>query len=188
MQVISSLLNLNTRYIKDKEIIDIFKGSQSRIRTMALVHEKLYLSKDIAKINFADYIQSLSSNLFQVYKTSPNKINLKVDVKQVQLDLTAAVPCGLIINELIANALKYAFPAKRTGEITVRLLAEKKNGANDNYTLIVSDNGIGLPEDLDFQDTRTLGLRLVNMLVKQLNGSIELTRGKGTLFNISFKG
>jgi PAS domain S-box-containing protein len=184
MQVISSLLNLQSRRITDEEALAMFIDTQSRVKSMALVHEKLYQSKDIAHINFADYIRSLTTNLFQSYREKQTGIKLTTDVGAVLLDIPTAIPCGLVINELTANALKHAFPNGKKGDIHIALhLVE-----GDELELIVSDNGIGFPEALDFRNPETLGLQLVNSLVEvQLNGTIELDKNGGTTFKITFK-
>ena len=119
MQIVSSLLDHQTQFIKDKKVIEIFTESQNRIASMALVHEKLYQSKDLAKIDFNDYISDLVANLFQSYVKNSGKIKLNMNIENIQLDIDLAIPCGLIINELVTNSLKYAFPAGRVGEIKV---------------------------------------------------------------------
>ena len=183
MQVIISLLNLQSKHVKDKRDWEIFKDSQNRIKSMALIHDKLYQSKDLASINFAEYIENLARHLFNTYSVSSSAIKLVADIKDVPLDIDTAIPCGLIINELISNSLKYAFPDGREGEIQIKLYASK----DDTFSLIVRDNGIGLPEDLDFRNTKSLGLQVVVALVEQLKGTIELDRSEGTAFKIVFK-
>jgi PAS domain S-box-containing protein len=183
MQVISSLLNLQSRRIKDKGALEMFKATQSRVKSMALIHEKLYESGDIVSIDFADYIRSLISNLFQSYQVNPKDVNLTTAITVVALDITTAIPCGLIINELIANALKHAFPDGKKGQIHIAM--HPLDG--DAVELIVRDTGIGFPEALDFRNTKSLGMQLVISLVEgQLGGSIELDRSAGTTFKIKF--
>ena len=182
MQIISSLLNLQSRSIIDEKVLDMFQGSRNRIRSMALVHEKLYQSKDIARIDFGQYIQSMIVYLFQSYKVNPNVVKLKTVVKDISLDINTAIPCGLIINELTSNSLKHAFPGDKEGEVYINLYSDKDN----KYTLIVSDNGVGFPKDLNYRKTDSFGIQLVNMLVEQLNGSIKLERRVGTKFTIKF--
>lgn len=187
LQIISSLLNLQSGYIKDKHSLGMFKESQNRIKSMALVHEKLYQSKDLANIDFAGYIQSLAVNLFRSYGANQNGIIPKIRVDNVSLGIDTAIPCGLIINELVSNSLKYAFPNGRKGEIWIELYAEN-TGNESKYTLIVGDNGTGLPEGMDFRNTESLGLQLVNTLVSQIGGTIELNSdAAGTEFRIKFK-
>jgi PAS domain S-box-containing protein len=181
MQVISSLLNLQSGYINDTQALEIFQDSQNRVRSMALIHEKLYRSKNLAEIDLGEYVNDLATHLFRSYKADGKGITLKVQAEDVHLGIDAAVPCGLIINELISNALKHAFPNGRRGEILVEL---QKN--QQQISLCVSDNGIGFPTDLDFQNTNSLGLQLVNTLVGQLDGTIELQNGSGTTFKINF--
>ena len=182
MQVISSLLKLQSGYIKDKEALEIFKKSTSHVRLMALIHEKLYQSKDLARIDFAEYVRGLTSYLLVMYNVSSSLIKLNIDVKNVFLDINTAIPCSLIINELVSNAFKYAFQDGKKGKIKIALHHINKN----KFELIVSDNGIGFPKDLDFRNTESLGLQLVITLVKQLGGAIELHSNGGTEFKISF--
>ncbi len=182
MQIISSLLRLQSKQIKNKKILDIFNVGQDRIRSMALIHESLYQSKDLSRINFADYIERLTTHLFSMYRIGMERVQLKVNVNKVFLNINQAIPCGLIVNELVSNSLKHAFPNGQEGEISVRM-----NGNNWGKTsLIVKDNGVGFPEDLDFQNTETLGMQLVTDLVSQIEGNIELSREKGTEFKIAF--
>lgn len=182
LQVISSLLKLQAGYIKDDRILEVFKESQNRIRAMALIHEKLYQSDDLAKTDFSEYIRSLVTNLFRSYSISSRLIKLNIQVENVRLSIDTAIPCGLIINELISNSLKYAFSPGQAGEISIRLSSE----AEDCYTLVVQDNGLGLPTDLNFRNTRSLGLQLVCSLAKQLHGTIDLECQHGASFKITF--
>jgi PAS domain S-box-containing protein len=183
MQVISSLFNLQAGYIKDEEALRILKEGQTRIRSMALVHEKLYQSGDLSKIDLAGYIQSLSAHLFHVYLVDPNQVRLETEFGDVTLDINSAVPCGLILNELISNALKHAFPAGRKGVLTIRL-RRRKDGAVE---LRIADNGVGFPKGLDFRRTESLGLQIVNLLVGQLEGTIKLAGKNGTVFTVAFR-
>ncbi|MEA1935662.1 MAG: sensor histidine kinase, partial [Thermodesulfobacteriota bacterium] len=181
MQVISSLLNLQAGYVKDEQALELFRECQNRVRTMALIHERLYQSKDLASIDFADYIRSLAGGLLHMYSIDPDIIKLNIHAEDVFLDINKAIPCGLIINELVSNAFKHAFPEGREGEISITL---KEDKADNRYTLIVSDNGVSFPVDLDFRETETLGMRLVNILTEQLHGTIEIDRSDGTSFEI----
>ncbi len=184
MQVITSLLKLQAGHFKDKEYLDMFEESQGRIRSMALVHEKLYQSGDLAHVEFDGYVKTLAKGLFRAHGVDPGKIGLKINVENVPLGLDNAVPCGLIINELVSNSLKYAFPQDKGGEIGIDL--HSING--DQLELRVSDDGIGLPEDLDFRKTESLGLHLVTILAEdQLEGKVELNRDRGTRYSIQFK-
>ena len=181
MQIISSLLRLQARSLNKPKMAEMFKESQNRIRTMALIHEKLYQTEDLSSVNFGQYIRSLMVHLFHTYKINPNIIRMKTDVADVSLDINRAIPCGLIINELVSNSLKHAFPDKRKGEINIKLSVYRKK-----IRLIVGDNGVGLPKKISFREPETLGLQLVSDLVKQIEGTIRLEGAKGTAFHISF--
>jgi two-component sensor histidine kinase len=183
LQVISSLLSLQTRQISDKHTLEVFENSSNRVRAMATIHEKLYLSDDLAKVDFGQYIHALVAHLFQSYKISCQYIRLRTEVENIALDLDRAVPCGLMINELVSNSLKYAFPEDRKGEILVRLARQ-----GDGYVLQVSDDGVGFPDDVDFRSSKSLGLQLINTLVKQLHGTIEMINTNGTEVTIEFPG
>jgi two-component sensor histidine kinase len=186
LQVISSLLNLQAQNLDDEKTLAIFKESKDRIRSMALVHENLYKSPDLGIIDFAEYVKSLANGLFRSYTADPNKIVLHLKIADVALSVDVAAPCGLIINELISNALKYAFPPslKRKAKIEIALTIKKDN----NIELVVKDNGVGIPENVDMGTVDSLGLFLVNILVKdQLGGSLEIVREEGTAFHIRFK-
>jgi two-component sensor histidine kinase len=148
---------------------------------MALVHEELYQSEDFSRVDFADYIRRLTANLFHTYQTGPVAVSLRVDVKNVYLTVDTAIPCGLIINELVSNALKHAFHGRAEGSITIRL---QRDGAA--HVLTVSDDGVGLPPDVDPWTTETLGLQLVSTLTRQLGGSLAVIREKGTQFELRF--
>ncbi|AUB56133.1 MULTISPECIES: sensor histidine kinase [Methanobacterium] len=180
LMVISSLLNLQSKYIKDKAALEVFRESQNRARSMALIHTMLYQSTDLKCINFGDYIAKLTSELFRTYITQDN-IDLNLDVGEVLLDINTSIPLGLIVNELVSNSLKHAFPHGEKGEVTVRF-----HKVNDHFTFQVSDTGIGFPSDLDYQRTNSLGMRLVNTLTDQLDGEIELDTTRGTSFTINF--
>jgi len=183
MQIISSLLNLQASQMKDENALKMSKESQSRIRSMALVHEKLYKSQDLSHINFSDYIRSLATHLFQFNQVNPNLIQLKMDLEDVFLDIQTAIPCGLILNELITNALKYAFPKNSGGEITV----EWHPAGDHAFQMVVKDDGVGIPEDMDIQNPKSFGLQIVTMLVNQLEGNMEVQRKGGTIFKIVFR-
>ena len=182
LQVISSLLKLQSRYIQDSRVSEMLKESQNRVRSMALVHEQLYQSKDLSNIDFAEYIQNLAHNLFQAYENHAEGVKLQTNIAPCSLNIDTAVPCGLIINELVTNALKYAFKGQVKGKINIDFTLDN----NRVCVLTVSDSGIGFPQDLDYRKARTLGLRLVGSLVKQLRGGIELLETAGTTFRITF--
>jgi len=182
LQVISSLLNLQSQHIKDKASRAMFQESQNRVRAMALIHEKLYQSDDMAHIDIAAYMQDLTASLFSTYTVS-NEIKVTITVTDIFLTITTAIPCGLIINELVSNALKHAFPHQQDGTITVSMTPS----TNDSLILTVSDTGIGFPEGIDFRNTTTLGMQLVTGLVEQLEGTITLDRSEGTRVRIEFR-
>ena len=184
LQVISGLLDLQAASSGNPELIEMFHESQSRIRSMALIHEKLYDSKNFARIDLAGYVRGLSQELFQSYKISPGKIDLIIQTgDDVYVDINKAIPCGLILNELISNALKHAFSGEEAGTITVII----RKCDNKEIEIVVRDNGLGLPDDVDIHQPRSVGLHLVNGLVKnQLDGQIEVRRDNGTEFRILF--
>jgi PAS domain S-box-containing protein len=183
IQVITSMINLHTSYIQEERYVETFQEIQNRIKTMALIHQKLYQSKDLAKIDFNEYITDLVKDLFRFYDIKITKIKPVISVKDVELDIDIGIPCGLIINELVSNSMKHAFPNEKKGEIHITLKPADRN----NIVMIVSDNGIGFPEELDFKNTKTFGLQLVNALVEQLGGNIELKSSDGTEFIITFE-
>jgi two-component sensor histidine kinase len=180
LQVISSLLNLQSEYLPDRRGKEMFTESQHRVKSMALIHEKLYLSEDLGRLDFADYIQALATSLFQSYRISP-QVALSVNVEDVSLGIDQAIPCGLIINELVSNSLKHAF-ADGGGELRIDLRQREQS-----ISLEISDDGAGLPSDVDVQDSKSLGLKLVNILVGQLKGSMQVHRESGTQFKIEFE-
>lgn len=184
MQIISSLLKLQSRYITDQKYRDMYKESQNRIVTMSLIHEKLYQSRDLTSIEVGGYIKELVNGLFISYEIYPGKITAKFEIENVSLGINSAIPCGLIINELITNSLKYAFPEGRSGEIKISM----HSTPDRNFELKIADNGVGLPMDMDFRNTESWGMRMVSILAEnQLHGEIILNRDKGTEFQIKFK-
>jgi PAS domain S-box-containing protein len=183
MQIISSLLNLQKQYVNDEEAVNVLKESQNRVKSMAMIHEKLYKSRNFSEINFADYIRSLVSDLFYSYGVDSNRIRTIIVLDEVMMGLETAIPCGLIVSELVTNTLKYAFPHQEEGEFRIELHAYE----DGFYELIISDNGVGIPENFDLDETETLGLQLVKSLVNQLEGTVELIREGGTMFKIRFK-
>jgi len=187
LQVILSLLSLQSQYVRDKDALQMFKKTQDRVRSMALAHEKLYQSENLAEINFSDYIKRLADGLYRSYGVSPKDIELDINVKNASFDIDWAIPCGLVINELISNALKHAFPPQWKKKKKIKISLNQKD--NGEVTLIVKDNGIGIPEELDLRKTESLGLRLVTALAEeQLGGKIILNRKEGTEFRISLTG
>ena len=181
LQIISSLLHLQSRDIHDEQALRSFQVSQERIRAMALVHEKLYQSDDLARIDFGDYIKGLAADLRSSYGLSSQHIKLKIDVDNILLGVDTAIPCGVIVNELVANSLKHAFPGDRSGEIAISFQA-----VDGDYTMLFRDDGVGLPEDLDISHPSSLGLTIVNALTGQLGGTIDLGRNGGSEISITF--
>jgi PAS domain S-box-containing protein len=182
MQVISSILNLQSSYVKDSYALNLLKECQNRIKSMAFIHESLYQTKNFESVNFSEYVTTLSKNLVHTYSIHSKKIKLILTLDNLFLSLDASIPCGLIINEIVSNSLKYAFPDNRDGIIFVTLRVVK-----NQVKIEVGDNGIGIPESVDIKNTQTLGLQLVDTLVEQLNGTLILKRNKGTTFCIDFK-
>ena len=183
LQVVSSLLNLQALKLEDETLRRVFQESQSRIRAMALIHETLYESHDLSRIELGPYISRVGDSLIGMYGASADRIRLRVEAERVALTIDDMVPCGLIINELLSNSLKHAFPDGRAGEVRIAATASPKG----IVTLELRDNGVGLPADLDIHDTTTMGMRLVTGLVEnQLGGTIEVDRRTGTAFRVSF--
>lgn len=183
MQVISSILNLQSSYVTDTYALNLLKESQNRIKTMAYIHESLYQNKTFTSINFSEYISTLTNNILQSYAASIQKVKLELDIQKIILNLDTSIPAGLIINELVTNSIKHAFTESNEGIIYINLHTK------DNVLFLeVSDNGKGFPKEIDFRNTNSLGLQLVNTLVEQLNGKLELKehKGGGTSFLINF--
>jgi two-component sensor histidine kinase len=183
LQVISSLVSLQAESQDDEKMRQVFGDVRDRVRSMALVHEKLYQTGDLAHLNFADYADSLLKYLWRSHGALAEKVQLNLVIAPVKLSIETAVPCGLILNELAGNALKHGFPGRRCGEVTVVL---EHDPDTDTVCLRVSDNGVGLPVGLDWRQTRSLGLRLVQMLAGQLRGTVETGSGPGAEFRVSF--
>jgi len=182
LQIIVSLLKLQSKHIYDQRDLEIFNNSRARVETMSLIHEKLYKSKDISSINFDTYIRELASYLLKAYKVQQEDIELLINANNVKLGIDTAIPCGLIINELVINILKFAFPEGRKGRIEITVIKD-----NDDMTLIVSDNGIGLAPDFSLGESISLGLQLVDTLIKQLDGNVVVDKADGAKFTIKFK-
>ena len=179
LQIISSLLNLQLNFVINKEVSEVLKSSQARIRSMALIHEKIYKSSEFSTINFSEYVKELVSFLFKTYRRKSANIRLDMNLADINLDINISVSLGLIINELITNSLKHAFPDERKGEIKI-FLSEK----NNDLELIVSDNGVGVPNGLDIKKTNSLGLELVDTLIEQHNGELKFECNGKTEFKI----
>jgi PAS domain S-box-containing protein len=182
LQMISSLLRLQSENIQDPALLSIFVESQNRVRSMAIIHECLYQSPDLARLDFSDYVNKLTDNLLRTFSVPMEKVTLRVNVDKVPLTPDIAIPCGLILTELVSNALKYAYPAGRAGTIfvTFRVLPPK------GYELTVADEGVGLAHPIDFESNDSLGLRLVHLLTEQLRGQLKVESHGGTRFTITF--
>ena len=182
LQVISSILNLQSSYVDDKKTLDILKESQNRVKSMSFIHENLYRTKDFNKIDFSEYIENLTKSMIHSYQYSENNISLVLDLDDVLLSIDISIPCGLIINELLSNALKYAFPTNKAGSIFISV----KKQSNKAIQIIVEDNGVGYTKGLDSENEGSLGMLLVRTLIEQIDGKIELLKHKGTKYLITF--
>jgi PAS domain S-box-containing protein len=204
LQVISSLLDLQAEQfrkredIRDSEVLEAFRESQDRVISMALIHEELYKGGGFETLNFSSYIQELANNLFQTYRLGNADISLNIDLEEnISFDMDTAVPLGMIVNELVSNSLKHAFIGREEGEVRIKLHRDKstefesKDSESTNtstgFTLTISDNGVGIPENLDTEELDSLGMQLVASLVDQLDGELELKRNNGTEFTVRFK-
>jgi len=183
LQIVSSLLQLQASYIKDVDSLAIFEESRDRVKSMALIHEQLYQSNDLAQIDFPEYLRSLLNMVLSAHRTNRTRVETKLHVDPVSLDLDTAIPVGLITNELVTNSLKYAFAGRTVGEIAVRLTKSETG----DFLLMISDNGVGLPEGFNFDKAPSLGLRLVRILTKQMRARLEISNGIGTQFRVYFK-
>ena len=182
MQIISSLLGLQSVHVKDPRDSELFEISQGRVRSMALVHEKLYQSESLAGLDFQDYITDLAHELSNSYNLTSEMVNISIRAKDMYIDIENAIPCSLIVYELVSNALKHAFHDGRSGEIAIDFYRE-----GDHSILRVSDNGVGMPPGVDYRNTASLGLRLVTALVQQLHADIELDASNGPAFTITMQ-
>lgn len=182
LQVISSLLNLQTVTLKDPHLLNTFRENQLRVRAIALLHEKLYQSHDLAKVDFTDYIRSLVNHLFRVYAPTRSEVALQMQLEDVFLRVDTAMPCGLILNELVTNALKHAFPDDREGTLRIQLSIDHR----EQVQLQVKDDGVGFSFGTDFHTTDSLGLQLVNTLIEQLQGTVKIEGKAGTTVRLTF--
>jgi len=180
LQIISSLLDLQAETVADPQVRALFEDSQQRIQAVALLHESLSQTKNMARIPAAEYVNRLSTQVFQAYAPPGDRVTLKIQADPIWIDVRNAVPCGLLVNELLSNSLKYAFPGDQGGEITITLRATSEG----QMVLIVRDTGVGFPASLDFRHTDSLGLQLVCLLTEQLGGTIELDRASGTQWTL----
>jgi len=183
LQLIVSLLNLQKNCLNDKAALEAFQSTLTRIKSMAIVHEKLYKSETLADIDFHNYVKTLTGNLIAAYRYKKQDVSIFVDIKDVFLNINTAIPCGLIINELVSNSLKHAFVNRQIGSISISLMFKETN----LFILSVKDNGIGLPQNYDMSNPSNLGLQIVHTLVDQLHGSYEIQREQGTNFVITFQ-
>ena len=181
LQVISSILNLQTSYVSDEGTLEILRESQNRIKSMSFVHEALYRNTDMSHIDFSEYIETITRSLIQSYSIQTLPVEFVQELGEVELSLDQAIPCGLIVNELVTNALKYAYEGIKQPQLRVRLLEK-----NNRLTVLVSDNGVGLPKDFQYEESDSLGIQLVYTLTNQLDGEIRVDNSKGTSFTISF--
>ncbi len=193
LQVISSLLDLQAEKFDNPKVIEAFRESQNRIISMALIHEELYKGEETDTLDFSTYIIELAENLFQTYRFSSKNIHLSMDLEEnAFFDMDTAVPLGIIVNELVSNSLKHAFPGRDEGVIQIKLRREeneerkKESNESTSLTLTVSDNGVGISENLYLENPNSLGIQLITTLVDQLDGKLELKRNNGTEFAIRF--
>jgi two-component sensor histidine kinase len=182
LQIIISLLKLQSGYVYDVRDIEIFNNSRSRIETMSLIHEKLYRTEDLSSIEISNYVKELVNHLIKAYNINSALVDFTVSSEKIYLSIDTAIPCGLIINELVNNTLKHAFPRGYRGKILINIKKE-----NEIIFISIKDNGIGLPENLDEKVNKSLGLQLINTLIKQLDGVLEIYKNNGTEFVIKFK-
>ncbi|MFQ5335610.1 MAG: sensor histidine kinase, partial [Flavobacteriales bacterium] len=185
LQIVSSLLHLQAHQVPDAALKEQFTQSINRIRSMALIHEMLYRTKSFNKINMGVYLNRLVESLWESGVAKDKISKITAEVRNIKIDIDKAIPCGLIMNELISNAIKYAFPGKKSGYIKT-VLKRDYSGSGHKYLLIIKDNGVGIPERIDIRSTETLGLQLIHTLTEQLEGSITQTGKKGTCFEIRF--
>lgn len=183
MQTVSSLLNLQSRRLSNPADAEVFREAQHRIRSMSLVHELLYQSPTLARIEMSEYLRRIASNLLPPPETAPGRIRMKLDIEEIFFNIQTAIPLGLIVNELLSNTLKHAFPGGRAGHVDLALCRRDGEG----FLLSVKDDGIGLPDSFDQRAAESMGFMLVSLFVEQLNGRIEIIRRDGTEFRIFFK-
>ena len=177
LQIICSLLNLQSNAIEDEKVLSYFQDSQNRVRLMAMIHEKLYQSADFGKVELADYIRDLSSHLLRSYSVNQSDIRIDTRISGIFLEIDTAVSCGLIINELITNSLKYAFP-NQPEPVRREIKIEARLTDRNHFSITYQDNGVGLPDDLDIENAATLGLQLVSSLTEQLDGQLAVGKGE----------
>jgi len=182
LQIIISLMRLQSQFQKDMQTREIFKETQSRILSIALIHESLYKTEDFARIDLGDYIQKFCTHIFHLHQVDSSKIKVTIDAEKIYVDITQGIPCSLILNELVSNAVKHAFPGNKKGVIAIELRKAK----GDKVSLSVKDNGVGLPEEIDFCKPNTLGLQLINDLSEQLGADLKIQRKEGLKVTFTF--
>ena len=184
LQTVSSLLSLQSRNVQEDKMKNLLKSTQNRVISMAMVHEMLYMRKDISQIEYRSYVQELSEYLIRSIKGLDSKVNLKIDIPEIKLGIDTAIPLGLLINEAVTNALKYGFADDQEGEIYIAL----KKEIDKHYVLNIGDNGVGFPDTINYKNSKSLGLKLIHNLARQLKGSIQKdTSKKGTNYIIRFQ-
>ena len=191
LQVVSSLLELQADKFKDEKVVEAFRESQKRVASMAIIHEELYESKDkdMLTLNFSVYVRKLTAYLLNAYTLESDNIKLELNVEEIAVEMDTAIPLGIIINELVSNSLKHAFGSKKEGELRISLIKENNPRAFEKtprFILRVSDSGKSFPDEIDFKNSDSLGLQLVNTLVDQIGGTIELNKSRGTEFVIKY--
>jgi two-component sensor histidine kinase len=182
LQIISSLLKLQSSYIKDPEVVEYFNVSQYRIKSMALIHQQLYRSDSLNKIDFQEYLSTLSKDILSIYFHRGRKIEIDVDSKNIFFGIDTAIPCGLLISELLSNSFKHAFPERKNGKIILKITQHD----GDKFNLFYRDDGVGLPRDYNFEHPDSMGMELIQSLVEQLDGTVEIKNESGTEYNINF--
>ncbi len=181
LQIIISLLNLQSGYIKDEHTLKAVKDGQNRVRSMALVHEKFYQSEELSEINFGEYVEKLCQYLYQSYGDKTDRVKVEIKGDSLGLDMDTAMPCGLLINEIVSNSYKYAFPGDSRGTITIQITRDGKKA-----TLLIGDDGVGLPDGFEVESSESLGMQLIQALTSQLDGELKVSRLKGTTFEVTF--
>jgi two-component sensor histidine kinase len=184
LQIVTSLLKLQAGYVKDEKIKQLFRESQNRVHSMSLIHQKLYQTKDLAHIDFKEYIETVTTHLQHSYGILEDRVKIRIDVSNFVMSIDNAIPAGLIINELVSNSLKHAFPESRSGNIHI---SAAHDAFNNEYWLLIRDDGIGINEKIDLENSASFGLKLVYTLVKQLDGIIEIVSKGGSEFRIHFR-
>lgn len=181
LQIISSMLSIQSHYFGDPQVKEVFRECQNRIKSMALIHETLYMSKNLANIEFSGYIKNLVQRLSLSYRETATKIAVNISIPKVTLHIDTAIACGLIVNELVTNSFKHGFPGERSGQIWVSLLEE-----DARFALTVRDNGVGFPKDIDLAKSNSMGLQLVTTLSHQLDADLDLDKVNGTSITLTF--